>query len=127
MGWWHFLFKRFLSAACRKSYDGYMLQNRLHFKIHAALQEIKHIQKQNKAESTRDRLAKCPEFDTGSVGELAADGASLSGSESSFETAPEDSSDEELCKGPGVAAATNATPVLSTGRGLDNIRRETTV
>lgn len=79
----------------RKDYDGYLLQNRLHFKIHAALQEIKYRQKQNKKAAKKNNTDKCQESDSGSVVGLQQDGVSLQGSESSFETAPEQSSDDD--------------------------------
>ncbi|KAJ7356173.1 Tetratricopeptide repeat protein 39B [Desmophyllum pertusum] len=50
--------KEFLNKA-RKDYESHMLQSRLHFRIHSALQEIKHRRKQAKEASKMEKqLAK---------------------------------------------------------------------
>ena len=80
-----------------------MLQSRLHFRIHSALQEIKHVQKQAKAASKRNnKTQKHSKEDnnnsTSSFGEDSMEDSSdleRKDSSSSFETAPEDSGAED--------------------------------
>ena len=80
-----------------------MLQSRLHFRIHSALQEIKHVQKQAKAASKRNnKTKKYSKGDnnnsTSSFGEDSMEDSSdleRKDSSSSFETAPEDSGAED--------------------------------
>ena len=79
-----------------------MLQSRLHFRIHSALQEIKHVQKQAKAASKRNnktqKYSKEDNNSTSSFGEDSMEDSSdleRKDSSSSFETAPEDSGAED--------------------------------
>lgn len=73
-----------------------MLQSRLHFRIHSALQEIKHVQKQAKAASKRNNKYSKEDNNnsTSSFGEDSMEDSSDKDSSSSFETAPEDSGAE---------------------------------
>ncbi|XP_015755640.1 PREDICTED: tetratricopeptide repeat protein 39B-like [Acropora digitifera] len=94
--------KEYLNRA-RKDYENHMLQSRLHFRIHSALQEIKHVQKQAKAASKRNnKTQKHSKEDnnnsTSSFGEDSMEDSSdleRKDSSSSFETAPEDSGAED--------------------------------
>lgn len=94
--------KEYLNRA-RKDYENHMLQSRLHFRIHSALQEIKHVQKQAKAASKRNnKTRKYSKEDnnnsTSSFGEDSMEDSSdleRKDSSSSFETAPEDSGAED--------------------------------
>ncbi len=91
----------------RKYYENHMLQSRLHFRIHSALQEIKHRRKQAKEASKMEKkLAKRSKNGVNN-NNLSADSDSISislegssslnrqNSNSSFETAPEYSSEDE--------------------------------
>ena len=91
----------------RKDYENHMLQSRLHFRIHSALQEIKHRRKQAKEASKMEkRLAKrskngvnnntlSTEDDSISVSLDGSSSLTRQDSNSSFETAPEYSSEDE--------------------------------
>ena len=83
-----------------------MLQSRLHFRIHSALQEIKHIRKQAKEASKREKqLMKrsskknmnnnTSQPDKDSVSISLDSSLARQDSSSSFETAPEYSDDEQ--------------------------------
>lgn len=121
--------KEYLNRA-RKDYENHMLQSRLHFRIHSALQEIKHIQKQAKAASKRDKRPRknSKENKIDNTSSIDEDSISVSmedwsdhdseDASSSFETAPEDSGPEDD-GGLGIIAA-DSTPNQS-------IRRETAV
>ena len=114
----------------RKDYENHMLQSRLHFRIHSALQEIKHIQKQAKAASKRDKRPRknSKENKIDNTSPIDEDSISVSmedwsdhdseDASSSFETAPEDSGPED--DGGLGLIATDSTPNQS-------IRRETAV
>ena len=92
----------------RKDYDNHLLQSRLHFRIHAALQDIKYKRKAAKEASKREKqVAKRSKQGANNnsaagamdddAGDSLEDSSSLvrQDSSSSFETAPEYSSDEE--------------------------------
>ncbi|KAJ7388394.1 Tetratricopeptide repeat protein 39B [Desmophyllum pertusum] len=98
--------KEFLNKA-RKDYESHMLQSRLHFRIHSALQEIKHRRKQAKEASKLEKqLAKrskngvnnnntpSPDVDSISIS-LEESSLARQDSNASFETAPEYSSEDE--------------------------------
>ncbi|KAL9951537.1 hypothetical protein ACROYT_G044213 [Oculina patagonica] len=98
--------KEFLNRA-RKDYENQILQSRLHLRIHSALQEIKHRRKQAKEASKMEKkLAKRSKNGVNN-NTLSADSDSISislegsssltrqDSNSSFETAPEYSSEDE--------------------------------
>lgn len=97
----------FLFDVIRKDYEHHMLQSRLHFRIHSALQEIKHRRKQAKEASKMEKqLAKRSKKGVNnntlsskddSVSISLEDSSSLTrqDSASSFETAPEYSSEDE--------------------------------
>jgi len=109
--------KEYLNKA-RKDYENHMLQSRLHFRIHSATQEIKHRRKQAKEASKREKeLMKhskknmnnnTPSPDEDSVSISLEDSSNLDrqDSSSSFETAPEYSSEDE--QGLGETAAESA-------------------
>lgn len=98
--------KEFLHRA-RKDYEHHMLQSRLHFRIHSALQEIKHRRKQAKEASKMEKqLAKrskngvnnntlSSENDSISISLEGSPSLTRQDSASSFETAPEYSSEDE--------------------------------
>ena len=91
----------------RKDYENHLLQSRLHFRIHSALQEIKHRRKQAKeaAKMEKKQSKRSKNGVTNNNSSIDEDSISISlgGSESlsrqdsnsSFETAPEYSSEDE--------------------------------
>lgn len=89
--------------AYRKDFENHMLQSRLHFRIHSALQEIKHVQKKAKAASKRDNKTQknSKEHNNNSSSSFGEDSMEDSSdlerkdSSSSFETAPEGSEAED--------------------------------
>lgn len=97
----------FLIVSIRKDYEHHMLQSRLHFRIHSALQEIKHRRKQAKEASKMEKqLAKrskngvnnntpSSENDSISISLEGSPSLTRQDSASSFETAPEYSSEDE--------------------------------
>lgn len=90
--------KEYLHRA-RKDYDNHMLQSRLHFRIHSALQEIKHTRKLVKEASKRDKqlLKRSKKNSNNNTSSSFEDSSTLSrqDSSSSFETAPEYSSSDD--------------------------------
>lgn len=76
-----------------------MLQSRLHFRIHSALQEIKYTRKQVKEASKREKqlLKRSKKNSNNNTSSSFEDSSTLSrqDSSSSFETAPEYSSDDD--------------------------------
>lgn len=89
----------FFCLSYRKDYDNHMLQSRLHFRIHSALQEIKHTRKQVKEASKRDKqlLKRSKKNSNNNTSSSFEDSSTLSrqGSSSSFETAPEYSASDD--------------------------------
>nr|XP_058963032.1 tetratricopeptide repeat protein 39B-like [Pocillopora verrucosa] len=91
----------------RKDYENHLLQSRLHFRIHSALQEIKHRRKQAKeaAKMEKKQSKRSKNGVTNNNSSIDEDSISISlgGSESlsrqdsnsSFETAPEYSSEDD--------------------------------
>ena len=91
----------------RKDYENHMLQSRLHFRIHSALQEIKHLRKEAKETSKRAKQLRkhskrnmnnnTSSVDEDSISVSLEDSPALErqDSSSSFETAPENSDDED--------------------------------
>lgn len=89
----------FFCLSHRKDYDNHMLQSRLHFRIHSALQEIKHTRKLVKEASKRDKqlLKRSKKNSNNNASSSFEDSSTLSrqDSSSSFETAPEYSSSDD--------------------------------
>lgn len=89
----------FFCLSHRKDYDNHMLQSRLHFRIHSALQEIKHTRKLVKEASKRDKqlLKRSKKNSNNNTSSSFEDSSTLSrqDSSSSFETAPEYSSSDD--------------------------------
>ena len=97
----------FCLMSIRKDYEHHMLQSRLHFRIHSALQEIKHRRKQAKeASKMENQLTKrskkglnnntlSSEDDSISISLEGSSSLTRQDSASSFETAPEYSSEDE--------------------------------
>ena len=91
----------------RKDYENHMLQSRLHFRIHSALQEIKHKRKLAKNASKLEKQALkhskknmnnnslSPEEDAISISIEDPSNLDRQDSSSSFETAPENSDSED--------------------------------
>ncbi|CAH3115649.1 unnamed protein product, partial [Pocillopora meandrina] len=92
---WHQQKKRFLKAG-QKDYENHLLQSRLHFRIHSALQEIKHRRKQAKeAAKMEKKQSKRSKNGVTNNNSLIDESLSRQDSNSSFETAPEYSSEDE--------------------------------
>lgn len=98
--------KDYLNKA-RKDYENHMLQSRLHFRIHSALQEIKRIRREAKETSKRAKQLRkhskknvnnnTTSVDEDSISISLEDSPALErqDSSSSFETAPENSDNED--------------------------------